>query len=149
MNDHIKIDRICDLFLQTINQYGELEKRLHVPGHELGLAEIHTIVDIGGHEGQNITALALRQGVSKSAVSQMVSKLVKKGYVLKNTSPETDNEVVLELTAAGKEVHMEHEKQHQGLRKQLAIIFAKYPPKTMDTLAGLATDIQALWKELL
>ena len=83
MNEPIDMDLICNVFLQTVNQYGQLEKHLHTADQELCLSEIHTVAAVGAQEGINITALAKKQGISKSAVSQMVSKLVKKGYIIK------------------------------------------------------------------
>ena len=149
MNEPIDMDLICNVFLQTVNQYGQLEKHLHTADQELCLSEIHTVAAVGAQEGINITALAKKQGISKSAVSQMVSKLVKKGYIIKKPSPETENEVVLELTQKGEDVRAEHEKQHQWLQEQLSAIFEKYPPDTMDTLVRLFGDMQQLWISLL
>ena len=127
MNEPIDMDLICNVFLQTVNQYGQLEKHLHTADQELCLSEIHTVAAVGAQEGINITALAKKQGISKSAVSQMVSKLVKKGYIIKKPSPETENEVVLELTQKGEDVRAEHEKQHQWLQEQMCIRDRLYP----------------------
>lgn len=127
-----------------------LEKQTHTYDLEpkIYLAEIHTIAAIGAHENINITSLAKMQGTSKSAVSQTVSKLVKKGFIDKRSSPETDNEVVLLLTEKGKQVFDMHEKQHTWLRAQLAAIFQKYPQGTIDILSSLTADIQKMWEKI-
>ncbi|MDD2993322.1 MAG: MarR family transcriptional regulator [Pygmaiobacter sp.] len=150
MSEPVSIDQLCNLFLQTVNQYGELEKNTHLRGigQELRLSEIHTIVAIHSEKNLNITSLAHKQGISKSAVSQMVSRLVKKGFVTKSPSPETDNEVVMSLTEAGQKVCMEHEKQHQWILEQVSAIFEKYPPEAMDTIAHVAQDLQQMWRAL-
>ncbi|WP_195984443.1 MarR family transcriptional regulator [Clostridium sp. D33t1_170424_F3] len=148
--DNLSIDQLCELFLQTINQYTVLEKLTHTYDIEpqIYLAEIHTIVAIETHENINITDLAKLQGISKSAVSQAVSKLVKKGFIEKKVSPDTDNEVVLTLTVKGKQVADLHKKQHSLLSEKLVAIFKKYPPETVNTLSSLAVDLQKMWKEL-
>ena len=150
MNERAQIDRLCELFVQTVNRYNRLEKEMHAYGAKQGLhlSETHTIVDIGAHEDLNITKLARIQGVSKSAASQMVSKLVKKGFVQKEFSPETENEVVLSLTESGKKIRQEHEKQHIWLRNHLADILANHPDSTIETLIALAAEIQKLWDSL-
>lgn len=48
MNEPIDMDLICNVFLQTVNQYGQLEKHLHTADQELCLSEIHTVAAVGG-----------------------------------------------------------------------------------------------------
>lgn len=149
--DNMSIDQLCGLFLQVINQYSVLEKRMHTYEIEppIYLAEIHTIAAIGTHENINVTDLAKLQGISKSAVSQAISKLVKKGFIEKRVSPDTDNEVSLSLTEKGKQVSDMHEKQHTLLRAELRAILEKYPSETVHILSSLAVDVQKMWKEIL
>jgi DNA-binding MarR family transcriptional regulator len=112
------------------------------------LAEIHTIVSIGTNKNINITNLAKILGVSKSAVSQTITKLVKKGFVEKHLSPETENEVVLILTEKGQKVFEMHQEQHIWLTSQLETILKKYPQGTINILSSLAVDLQKMWQEL-
>lgn len=145
-----KIEQLCDLFNQMIHQYGKLEKEIHTCGINISLhlSDTHTIVAIGKNTDINITNLAKLQGISKSAASQMVSKLVKRGLVQKSLSPETDNEVILSLTQEGQEVFQAHEKQHQWLRAKLTMIFEKYPEDTIDTLMKIGIEIQDMWRSI-
>ena len=78
MNEPIDMDLICNVFLQTVNQYGQLEKHLHTADQELCLSEIHTVAAVGAQEGINITALAKSRESLKVLFRQMVSKLVKR-----------------------------------------------------------------------
>lgn len=141
---------ICRKFLHMVNQFGQLEKQTHTYGGEspLHLSEVHTIVEIGTHSGINVSSLARKQGVSRSAASQMVSKLVKKGFVQKSVSPETDNEVVLQLTVSGEAVRQRHETQHHWLEGHLAEILAGYPPELLSALGHLAEEVEQLWQQL-
>lgn len=142
--------RLCQQFLHLVNQYGEMEKAAHTYGGAvpLHLSEVHTIADIGAQSGLNISRLAEKQGVSRSAASQMISKLVKKGFVEKKISPETDNEVVLTLTAAGDAVKKQHEAQHQWLENRLAGLLSTYTPELLQALGGLAAEVEKLWEEM-
>lgn len=149
--ENTSIDKLCEIFLRTINQYNALEKKTHTYDIDppVYLSEIHTIVAVGAHEAINVTGLAKLQGTSKSAVSQAISKLVKKGFIEKRTSPDTDNEVILLLTEKGKQVYNMHESRHDWLRSQLAAVFEKYPQDTISVLSGLAADIQTIWAQFL
>ena len=148
MNEQANIDQLCECFLQTVHQFGQLEKEMHTygTGQKLHLSETHTIVDVGNHDNINVTGLAKLQGISKSAVSQMVSRLVKKGFIRKEPSPKTENEVVLSLTEAGKKVWQWHEKQHVWLSEKLTDIFAEYPRDTIAQLQSLMEKMQTLWQ---
>ncbi|MBY2478848.1 MarR family transcriptional regulator [Clostridioides difficile] len=143
-----KLEQLCDFFNQIVNQYGQFEKEFHTCeiNASLHLSDTHTIVDIGKNPYINITNLSKLQGVSRSAVSQMISKLVKRGFVKKEISPRTDNEVILSLTESGKRIFCIHEKQHEFLQTKLTAIFKKYPENTIDILMELGTEIQDLWK---
>lgn len=145
-----KLDKLCDLFNQIVNQYGKLEKATHSFGLNipLHLSDTHTIVAIGRHSNINIVNLSHLQGISRSAASQMVSKLVKRGFVKKEVSPKTNNEVFLTLTETGETVFRAHEEQHQWLQKKLAEIFEQYPEDTIDILMNIGMDIQNIWESL-
>lgn len=143
-----RLDELCELFNQVVNQYGKFEKEVHAFGVNipLHLSDTHTIVAIGKHTNINIVNLSRLQGISRSAASQMVSKLVKRGFVKKETSPKTDNEVLLTLTETGKNIYDAHEKQHQQLKAKLADILEKYPTDTLDILMKIGTDIKTIWE---
>lgn len=144
------LENLCDFFNQTVNQYAKFEKETHCFGTDvpLHLSDTHTIVAIGKHPDINIITLSRLQGISRSAASQMVSKLVKRGFVKKEVSPKTDNEVLLNLTEAGEKVYCAHEAQHQWLRGKLAAVFEKYPDGTIELLMELGADITAIWESM-
>lgn len=73
-------------------------------------SEIHTIQAIGKSTGINVTQLAEKMGVTKGAVSQMVSKLVEKGMVQKAHAQDNAKEVVLDLTELGRIGFRNHER---------------------------------------
>lgn len=143
-----KLENLCDFFNQVINQYEKFEKETHYFGIDipLHLSDTHTIVAIGKHRNINVTDLSRLQGISRSGASQMVSKLVKRGFVKKEVSPQTENEVLLTLTETGEMVYHTHEKQHQWLRKELADVFEKYPDDTIDVLMKIGADIINVWE---
>lgn len=145
-----KLEQLCDKFNQMVNQYGKLEKEIHSYGTDipLHLSDTHTIVAIGKNANINIVKLSRLQGVSRSAASQMVGKLVKRGFVKKETSPETDNEVILTLSETGEKVFAAHERQHQWLQKKMITIFEKYPENTVDLLMNINEELQDMWRSL-
>lgn len=85
-------------------------------GEVLNVGEIHTIDAIGPSGATNVTELAGRMRVTKGAVSQVVSRLVRRGYVTKTPNRGFGNEVTLGLTAAGKKVYRGHRAYHHRRR---------------------------------
>lgn len=106
---------MTSLMERVIHKYAQWEEKKRTYGTDLPLskAEIHTIAAVGNHPNINITSLAERLGITKGAASQMIYKLVDKGVVEKRVSPDSDTEVVLNLTENGMINYKAHEEYHR------------------------------------
>lgn len=106
---------MTSLMERVIHKYAQWEDKKRTYGTDLPLskAEIHTIAAVGNHPNINITSLAERLGITKGAASQMIYKLVDKGVVEKRVSPDSDTEVVLNLTENGMINYKAHEEYHR------------------------------------
>lgn len=106
---------MTSLMERVIHKYAQWEDKKRTYGTDLPLskAEIHTIAAVGNHPNINITSLAERLGITKGAASQMIYKLVDKGVVEKKVSPDSDTEVVLNLTENGMINYKAHEEYHR------------------------------------
>lgn len=130
-----KIHGITETFLRIINKFKTLEKIPidHGTGDLLYASEINTLEIIGKCSGINMTQLAQKRGVTKGAVSQIVSKLVKKQLVSKNQAPGSDKELSLRLTRAGEIAFENHEKFH-----------AKYDSPMIEKLKSMSVEQLAI-----
>lgn len=106
---------MTSLMERVIHKYAQWEDKKRTYGTDLPLskAEIHTIAAVGNHPNINITSLAERLGITKGAASQMIYKLVDKEVVEKKVSPDSDTEVVLNLTENGMINYKAHEEYHR------------------------------------
>lgn len=97
-------------FTRIFMKYDALQKRpLEVAsGTLLPASQIHLIEAVGNGHGQTVTALATHFAISKSAVSQIVTKLVEAGYLLKTRKRGNQKVVVLRLTPKGRQAHQKH-----------------------------------------
>lgn len=75
---------------------------------ELYMVEVHTLNLIGDKEKTNTSELAEITNRTKSAVSQMVDKLIKKELAIKYRNPQNFRELIIELTPKGKIVYDYH-----------------------------------------
>jgi DNA-binding MarR family transcriptional regulator len=116
----VAFNRLCTLWMQTINRMYEIESiPMDFGTGLLHPSEIHTIEAIGLYPGMNVTALALRMGVSRGAASQMVSRLAGKGLIEKYRLPDNEKEVCLRLTQDGGVAFRGHETQHGWIRQRI------------------------------
>ena len=110
-----KYSELTSLMERVIHKYTQWENQKRTYGTEMPLSksEIHTIAAIGDKPNINITSLAEVLGITKGAASQMIYKLVYKGIVEKKVSPESDTEVVLNLTPLGMINYKAHKEYHR------------------------------------
>ena len=110
MNRENASKEIIELFIRMVNKYNALEKipARHGTKHNLYHSERHMLDKIGDNTGMNVTEFAAATGVTKGAISQLVSKLEKKGIVRRYKKSTNDKEVFLELTKSGQEVYKKH-----------------------------------------
>lgn len=74
----------------------------------LYIAEVHLIRDIADHDGITVTQLAQLNKKTKSAISQLVDKLVQKDLISKQKHPDSNRQVALYITERGRIVNKYH-----------------------------------------
>lgn len=117
-------DEILRLAYFCFATYSKIEMMEKQPrdfgtGDLLTNSEVTTISAIGSHEAINVTSLARHFGISKSAASQMVRRLVEDGLVEKYHDAKNDKEILLRLTHRGKIAYLGHEHYHAKLDEQM------------------------------
>jgi DNA-binding MarR family transcriptional regulator len=141
-----KFDQLLELF-EHVKAKLEL---VHTPtrdyktGFPLFKVEIHTIQVIGNNPGINCTDLAARMGVTKSAVSQTVNKLLKKGLIRKTHLPADARESALELTDLGWKGFHAHEQFHTQIYKAVHRYFGKSFEAKLDTFEIAMSDLNEI-----
>lgn len=131
--------KITDLLIQMVNKYNALEK---VPltlkkGHTLYHSERHMIDNIGENPQMNITEFAESLGVTKGAVSQVVSKLEKKGMVRRRRKSDNEKEVILSLTREGADLYRMHKKVNEESLLPLYNKLKKHSDEEIDFLIDM------------
>ncbi|EMT54593.1 MULTISPECIES: MarR family winged helix-turn-helix transcriptional regulator [Brevibacillus] len=131
---------------RVILQLQRLERQPRTFG-EAGVltpSEIHTIDAIGCEGGILMSALASRLGVTKGAVTQLVTRLEAKALVTRTTHPTDSRAVMVSLTEKGKVAYRIHEEMHhefyQQLRLQLDPDEIAVFEKCLDKLSELLRD---------
>ena len=115
--------KLLNLFKEMENTQFKISDNITVfPG------EIHMISAIATSNGINVTEVAARLDISKSAASQMIKKLVRKGLIEKAHTEQNNKEIRLLLTREGKTALDIVEKRHLELKEK----FFSFAPTFSD-----------------
>lgn len=106
---------------------------------ELYMVEVHTLDLIGSHTKITTSEIALITDRTKSAVSQMVDKLVKKELVVKNRNPNNYRELLIELTPKGKVIYEYHRKLDQTQYRKHLKNLSEFTVEDFQTFMKIAT----------
>lgn len=135
-----------ELMERIINKYNITQnfKRNYGTDFKISRAEIHTINIIGENPEINITQIAEKQGVTKGAVSQMIKKLIDKGFLIKTVSPESEAEVRLSLTESGVTAFNVHKEYHKTANEELFKVVRYMPDEEYEKMMDLLKKFEEL-----
>jgi len=111
--------------------------------------EAHVIQTIGDNENIGVTALGDFFGISKSAASQMVSKLDSKGFIKKKRSEDNNKEVNLVLTELGRKAYKAHEETHRSDSDYLVAKLSMFSLSQIATLSVMLESIEVIMDQRL
>lgn len=125
------------------NKLNELER---VPvdfgtGELLYPSEIHTIQAIG-NKYDTVTELSICFGITKGAVSQVISKLCKRGYVSKKRNEAYSKEIILHLTEKGQKAYQNHEELHKIMDSELVNLMEGFPEQWFEYFCNVLAKIE-------
>ncbi len=81
----------------------EKGRTFQIRGQRIYPSEVHLLLNLADRPEANATDLASRQGLTKGAISQTLSRLETKGLLVKNRIAANKNALDLELTPEGRE----------------------------------------------
>jgi DNA-binding MarR family transcriptional regulator len=145
-NKKQNVSRITAKIGRIINAHMEIEKHSAAidDGPALSPGEGRGLQAIGYNPGSNIKKIGDILGVSKSAASQMVSRLERKGLVVKGQDPDNEKDRVACLTEIGHKVFGEHKNFNLRHTEKLVSRLSETPGEVLenaDFVLGLLEDI--------
>lgn len=112
-------------------------------------SELKALDMIGQFSGINLTQLANKLGISKSAISKCTSKLLEKDLIGKEKSPVNVREVVFTLTPAGQSIFDQLETVHTKLFEPFNKSLAEFSAQEINDLHRMFLIIQASLTEII
>lgn len=129
--------------LRIAKMYSRIEE-LPIPideGMVVTTREAHTVQAVGDNEPISVTQIASCFGITKSAASQMVSKLTKRRFLLKKQAVHSNKEYELSLTPLGRRAYQAHEQFHGG---DMADLIDRLSAFSLSQIATLSVLLEAL-----
>ena len=138
-------------WVRLLNKMDAMEKcpRDFGSGDLLHCSEIHTIMVIGKHPGITVTELSSVLGITKSAISQMIARLVKKNLVERTRREGNGKEILLRLTPHGTIAFLGHEQHHAKIFARMQERLGDLTPEQSRFIAGFLEAIEETIDEFL
>ena len=111
--------------------------------------EAHTLQIIGEGEATNVTQVASHFGFSKSAASQLVAKLEKRGFLHKRPAAHSNKEFQLSLSELGWCAFRAHEHFHGKDFVELVNSLSAFPISQIATLSVLMETLGGVMEKRL
>ena len=126
-----------DMILIIIDKLLMIEKNnILIYGENLKLypSEIHAILLIPENGKCHFGEIVHKSGVTKGAVSQTITRLVKKGILVKKNGSGKNTDLQILFTPLGKKVRQKCEKVRNSLFEQIYSYFASLPENEMEII---------------
>lgn len=91
----------------------------YTAGDKLYMREAHFVIAIGPGEGRTMSEIAREMNVTQGAVSQIASRLEKKGYVCRRKNEENKRQIIAFLTEKGEQFYTEHQRYDESMHRQM------------------------------
>lgn len=140
------ISKNAELLLRVFNKFNENQKspRNYGIAELLYPAEIHMVMNIGDHPGIHMAELARIAGVTRGAVSQLVTKLENKGLVVKKTDPQNNLKTLPMLTTKGKIAYYAHEQHHEEINREMYDFFQSLSEDNFAAIEQFLCHLEAM-----
>lgn len=121
---------------KLLDKYTRIEKQPQDFGVGFAIhpTEIHTVATLWATGEMSITDLAKDAAVTRGAMSQMITKLEKKGLVYKRTAPDNLSKTLVGPTELGEQAQQGHARFHAERDKEFIQYMAELPDDKFSTI---------------
>lgn len=135
---------------KVINNFLFLERKriFSFQGIDLYPSEIHLLLVIDEKQNTNATRMAERLGITKGAISQVLTRLQKKGVITKTKDPYSKNEITVSFTDVGAKAIKEFKKVKYQSDKQYNAYLATLNEHELEVLKRFLTYLEGITSKL-
>ncbi len=143
------VENVVQAFTRLYYKLKRLEKETvdFGTGDRIFASELHIIQALGKEWCHTVSDLSAHFSITKGAVSQIVTKLVQKGCIVKIRYKEKPKEIELRLTDKGAKVFEAHERLHRDLDDDFLNFVAKIPHDQVQTFFKILCQVEGYFDQ--
>lgn len=143
-------DRIFYMLEDIYQSFIEYNSKIIGSRYEdLNLNEIHSIDFIGKNKFPNVTRLSAHLKITKGAVTKIITKLKRIGYVDMFREEHNKKEKYFFLTRKGKDIFSRHEIIHKDTLEHHKRMYKQFSSAELEVVSGFLWVIQKEFNEKL
>jgi DNA-binding MarR family transcriptional regulator len=129
---------------RVVNQLLFLKKKrmFSFEGVDFYPSEVHLMLVIRDRVATNATRIAEELGVTKGAVSQSLSRLERKGVLVKSRDADNKNELTLTFTPLGKRALDHYQEQTRGVFDGARTLLDGYSPNQRRAVEAFLEEVE-------
>ena len=142
--------KVAGQLRRVVNQLLFLDKRSVFQYKKIHLypSEIHLMQVIKENPDFNAGKIAQKLGISNGAVSQTLTRLERKGIIIKTKDPAQKNELTVTFTKSGLEAIQDFEKQQAPALNIFNDYFSKISVTDRMAIEGFLSHMEEFFKKL-
>ena len=121
------------------------KNREYSPGEHLFMREVHFVMAVGLGEGRTMSELARTLNVTQGAVSQLVARMEKKGFVVRHKCADDKRQTVATLTEKGRLLYQEHTRYDLARYTEILEMLSGYSDEELRRIRDFETILQAIF----
>ncbi len=136
-----------ELFTQIINKFNLMNSKPHNYGIDVTLhpSEINILFLIHNNPNITLTIVAKKLGVTKSAISQALDKLEKKGCIVKEKKKDNKKTKILILTDKAEKAVLKYEEYKDFIFKELIEHYHNLSEEKLEFLYKVLEEVSNLF----
>lgn len=128
-------DELLDEFRAVFDKMAWLNSlKMHEKLAKYSDSEVHCIETIANTKDPNVTKLAAKLYMTRSALSKLTKKLLAKNYIAAYQKPGNKKEIYFSLTKEGQKINAIHEQLHQEIRQRDHQFFEQITAEQLATM---------------
>ena len=130
--------------LENHNEFeAQLQQFLETYG--ISISDVHVLAYIGDHENTNAISIANALGITRSGISKITARLLKKELIQAQHAENSKKELAYVLPPAGREIHLVHGHVHQQILQQLETVLEAYSEAEIICIQKFLADLERVF----